>query len=233
MRKIIKFECIKILTNKLFIYAFLGLILINIAVQIYSNKTLKQNEIPLEAYKKVNSELQNLSENEKEKLITKEYERNFAFGIINNIKNLSKSENEVMREYSNSLKEENIEIYNKYINEYENAKFEYTDDIAKEEEFWREIKEEFDEDNFSNKNIKDTAQNYKKMLNTNISYQVSKGMTSFTKFGITDVVIILMLFVISSIVIFEEKEKNLFTIIKIILNSAKEFIYSIFLGGYE
>ncbi len=242
MRKIIKFECIKILTNKLFIYAFLGLILINIAVQIYSNKTLKQNEIPLEAYKKVNSELQNLSENEKEKLITKEYERNFAFGIINNIKNLSKSENEVMREYSNSLKEENIEIYNKYINEYENAKFEYTDDIAKEEEFWREIKEEFDstknykntitdildkaenletisifkqsEDNFSNKNIKDTAQNYKKMLNTNISYQVSKGMTSFTKFGITDVVIILMLFVISSIIIFEEKEKNLFTIIK-------------------
>ena len=124
----------------------------NINKQIIYICIFRFNEIPLEAYKKVNSELQNLSENEKEKLITKEYERNFSFGIINNIKNLSKSENEVMREYSNSLKEENIEIYNKYINEYENAKFEYTDDIAKEEEFWREIKEEFD----STKNYKNT-----------------------------------------------------------------------------
>ncbi len=242
MRKVIKYEFLKIFTSKLFLYTLITFILADIVILIYTGNALKKDEIPYSAYKILNEEIKDLPESEKEELINKEYERNNAFSIITNILNNKNSDNEYMRAFAEELKNENKELYDKYINEYENRTYKYTGDETKELTFLEEIKKEYDEcknykqmiskilekaenletisifqesqDDFSNKNIKDTAENYEKMLNVEVHYIPSKGIDSFTNMGITDIFIILMIFVISTIMIYEEREKNLFPLIK-------------------
>ena len=198
MKDIIKFEFLKIFTSKLFIYTLVIFTLANIIILHYTEIASKEEKIPSSAYKLLNEEIKNLSEEEKGELIQKEYERNYSLNIIDNIKNLRNSENPLMVEYAESVKEENKELYEKYINEYENANYKYTGDIAKELSFFEEIKKEYDEnknykqkideilekaenletisifkeskDDFSSKNIKDTAKNYEKMKNTTLNF---------------------------------------------------------------
>ena len=253
MKKIIKFEFLKIFTNKLFIFTILALILANIIIIHITNK-LNENEIPNSAYKLLNMEIKDLSEEEKGDLIESEYEKNYAYNIINNIKNLENSENDYMREYSESIKQENINLYEKYIDDFENATYKYTGDIGKEFSFWEEIKNEYEEsknytqivkdildkaenletisifkdsqDDFSSKNIKDTAKEYEKMQNTEVTFTPSKGINTFTQMGVTDIFVILLIFVIAVIIIYEEREKNLLILIKSTKNGRSKTIFS-------
>ena len=54
----------------------------------------------------------------------------------------------------------------------------------------------------------------------------SKGIASFTKMQVTDIFIILIIFVISTIIIYEEREKNLLTLIKSTKNGRTKTIIS-------
>ena len=237
MGKIIKHEFLKIFTSKLFLYTLIAFVLTDIVLLIYTRNIIKKDEIPYSAYKILNEEMKDLLEIEKQELINKEYERNNAFSIISSILN-----NTYIREFAESLKNENRELYDKYINEYQTRNYKYTKDEAKELTFFKEIKKEYEEcknykqtiseilekaenletisifqesqDDFSNKNIKDTAQKYEKMLDTQLEFIPAKGINSFTKMGITDILIVLLIFVISTIIIYEEREKNLFPLIK-------------------
>ena len=196
MNRTIKYEFLKIFTSKLFLYTLIAFILADIVILIYTGNIVKKDEIPYSAYKILNEELKDLPESEKEELIGREYERNNAFGIITNIINNKNSESEYIREFAENLKSENKELYDKYINEYENRTYKYTGDETKESQFFEEIKKEYDEcknykntitgilekadnletiwvfqeseDDFSNKNIKDTAKNYEKMLDVEV-----------------------------------------------------------------
>lgn len=240
--KIIKHEFLKIFTSKLFLYTLIAFVLADIMILIYTTNTIKKYEIPYSAYKILNEEMKDLLEIEKQELINKEYEKNNAFSIISSILNNKNSDNAYIREFAESLKNENIELYDKYINEYQTRIYKYTGDESKELAFLKEIKKEYDEcknykqtiskilekaenletisifqespDDFSNKNIKDIAQNYEKMLDTRLEFIPAKGINSFTKIGITDILIVLLIFVISTIIIYEEREKNLFPLIK-------------------
>lgn len=242
MKNILKFEFLKIFTSKLFLYTLFAFIVADVIILVYTTNTSQENDISYSSYQLLNQQIKDLTQEEKKELIEKEYEKIYAFSIINNIKNMRKSENEEIREYSKVLEKENNKIYENYIQQYENATFPYTKDLTKELKFWEEIKQEFEEtqnyrktindilqkaenlenisifteneNDFSSKNIKDIAKEYEKMLDTKIDYQLSKGINSFTKMGITDIFIILLIFVISSIIVFEEREKNLFTLIK-------------------
>ena len=82
MGKIIKHEFLKIFTSKLFLYTLMVFILANIVLLIYTQNIAKKDEIPYSAYKILNEEIKDLSELEKQELISKEYERNNAFSII-------------------------------------------------------------------------------------------------------------------------------------------------------
>ena len=64
------------------------------------------------------------------------------------------------------------------------------------------------------------------MLDTNISFLPSKGIEKFTSLGMTDVFIVLLIFVISTIIIFEEREKNLLILIKSTKNGRTKTILS-------
>lgn len=254
MIKTIKYEFLKILTSKLFLYTLIFFILADVIILIYTGNILKNNKIPYSAYKLLNEELKSLTEQEKEHLINQEYEKIYAINIIDDIKNLKNSDNDMLVEYSATLREENKVLYEKYIREYEKQIYKYTKDISKEKSFWEEIKNEYEEaknykqtingilekaenlnnisifkaaeNSFSNKNIKDTAKNYKEMLDTNISFLPSKGIEKFTSLGMTDVFIVLLIFVISTIIIFEEREKNLLILIKSTKNGRTKTILS-------
>lgn len=242
MSRAIKYEFLKIFTSKLFLYTLIAFVLADMVLLIYIGNIIKKDEIPYAAYKMLNEEIKDLSEIEKQERINEGYERNNAFSIISNIVNNKNSDSAYIREFVESLKNENRELYDKYINEYETRDYKYTKDESKELAFWKEIKREYEEcrnykqiiieilekaedletvsifqksqDDFSNENIKDTAKNYEKMLNTRLEFVPSKGINSFTKMGITDIFIVLLIFVISTIIIYEEREKNLFLLIK-------------------
>lgn len=254
MGRVIKYEFLKIFTSRLFLYTLIAFILADIVLLIYIGSTIKNDEVPYSAYKMLNKEIKDLSEIEKQELINKEYERNNAFSIISNILNNKNSDNTYIREFAESLKNENKELYDKYINQYETRNYKYTGDESKELAFFKEIKREYDEcknykqiingilekaenletisifqeskDDFSNNNIKDTAKNYEKMLDTKLRFFPAKGIDNFTKMGITDILIVLLIFVISSIIIYEEREKNLFLIIKSTKNGRCKTIFS-------
>lgn len=255
MKELIKFEFLKIFTSKLFIYTFIVFIIVDAIILQYSINLEEKNGIPYSAYKILNNEIKSLSEDEKKELIENEYNRIYALNIIDRIKNLSNNENENMRNDANSLKEENKELYEKYLIEYNsNPVFKYTGNLLKEYSFLEQIKLEFDlvnnydglrkeifdkaenletisifktsENDFSSKNISDIASKYKSMKPVEIDYQVSKGIKGFTKLSITDVLIILLVFVISSIIIFEEKENNLLLLIKSTKNGRLKTIIS-------
>lgn len=254
MIKTIKYEFLKIFTNKLFLYTLIFFILADIIILLYTGSSLKNNKVPYYAYRLLNKELENLTEQEKENYINQEYEKIYAFNIIDNVKNLKNNDDEIIKQYAETLKEENKELYEKYIKEFGSQTYKYTGDILKEKFFWEEIKNEYQktknykrtieeileksenldtisiftdsEDSFSKKNIKDTAKNYEKMIDTNINFIPSKGIENFTSFGITDIFIILMIFVISTIIIFEEREKNLLILIKSTKNGRTKTILS-------
>lgn len=254
MIKIIKYELLKIFTSKLFLYTFLAFVVTDIAILSYTYNIENKNQIPYHSYKLLNQEIENLTEDEKKELINREYDKILAFSIINSIKISKSSNDEGERIYGESLKEENQKLYDKYINLYENANFKYTGDIGKELDFLEKIKLEYEEtenykknindilekakdleeisifknnqDDFSKKNIKDTAKVYENMKDIKINYQVSKGISTFTEMSLTDVFIILLIFVISSVIVFEEREKNLFTIIKCTKNGRTKTILS-------
>ena len=142
--KTIKYEFLKIFTSKLFLYTLIFFIIANIIILLYTGNSLKNNKIPNSAYKILNEEIKNLTEQEKENYINQEYEKINAINIIDNIKNLKDSDNENIRQYSETLKEENKELYEKYIKEYENQSYKYTNDISKEKIFWEEIKKQYE-----------------------------------------------------------------------------------------
>lgn len=52
------------------------------------------------------------------------------------------------------------------------------------------------------------------MQNTEVTFTPSKGINTFTQMGVTDIFVILLIFVIAVIIIYEEREKNLLILIK-------------------
>ena len=99
MIKTIKYEFLKIFTSKLFLYTLIFFIIANIIILLYTGNSLKNNKIPNSAYKILNEEIKNLTEQEKENYINQEYEKINAINIIDNIKKLKDIYNENIRQY--------------------------------------------------------------------------------------------------------------------------------------
>ena len=143
-----------------------------------------------------------------------------------------------------------------------NQIFKYTKDIYREQSFLEKMKNDYDKvnnydkeinaileeaeilqsivlfnktnDNLSLKTIMRTATAYKEMLGTPINFEIEKGIEKVTSLSLTDFFVIIMIFLFSSILITEEKEKNLFTIIKSTKNGQSKTIIAkitaLFLG---
>ena len=239
--KLNKFEILKIITNKLFIVAFLILWVLNLLFLNYQNYSESKNKIPYEAYKILETDLKNKTHEEKGKYINELYERAKAINIIYNIQNNAKSENQAIREYADSLREENKELYNKYYEESKNPIWKYTGNSDAEWSFLESIKNDYDKvsnyqgtlndilasaetgqsvsifktkDEVSLKSISKTADTYKRMQSIKTNYEIGESIKKISNTTLTDFFVLILIFLISTILITEEKEKNLFTIIK-------------------
>lgn len=239
--KLNKFEILKIITNKLFIVAFLILWVLNLLFLNYQNYSESKNKIPYEAYKILETDLKNKTHEEKGKYINELYERAKAINIIYNIQNNAKSENQAIREYADSLREENKELYNTYYEESKNPIWKYTGNADAEWSFLESIKNDYDKvsnyqgtlndilasaetgqsvsifktkDEVSLKSISKTADTYKRMQSIKTNYEIGESIKKISNTTLTDFFVLILIFLISTILITEEKDKNLFTIIK-------------------
>lgn len=240
---LVKFEFFKIITSRQFLISFFLLLSINFIFLNYEGYRENKVSAPYQAYRLLENDLRDKNHEEKGEFLKREYERVYGINLIYNIQNNLKSENPGMREYGLALREENQELYNKYYEEANNNPiFKYTKDSYMELSFLEKIKSDYDKvnnydneinnileeaknlqdififnktsDDFSLKNITRTANAYKSMLGTNISYEIQKGIEKLTALSLTDFFVIILIFIFSTILITEEKEKNLFTIIK-------------------
>lgn len=239
--KFVKYEFLKIITNKLFIFTFLVLWFMNLLFLNYQNYLAPENDIPSKAYKLLETDLKDKNNSEKGKYINQLYERAKAINIIYNIQSSIKSDNPAIRDFANNLRDENKELYNKYYEESKNPKWRYTGDENTELSFLETIKNDYDKvnnyhkylsdiidesetienasifkskDKVSLKSISKTADAYKKMQDISVSYEASVSAKKIASTTITDFFVLILVFLFSTILIIEEKEKNLFNIIK-------------------
>lgn len=239
--RITRFEILKIVTNKLFIGALVILWVLNLLFLNYQNYSESKNGIPYRAYKILETDLKNKTHEEKGKYINELYERAKGVNIIYNIQSNAKSENQAIREYADSLREENKELYEKYYEESKNPTWKYTGNADTEWSFLESIKKNYDKvsnyqdslndilasaetgqsvsifktkDEVSLKSIIKTADTYKDMQSVKTNYEIGESINKISNTTLTDFFVLILIFIISTILITEEKDKNLFTIIK-------------------
>ena len=251
--RILKFEFLKIITNKRFMVTLIIFLIFNLLFLNYQNYVKPENGIFYKAYKILESDLKGKTHKEKGTYIYEIYERAKAINIIYDIQNNAKSENPAMREYAKALHEENKELYNKYYEESKNPIWRYTKNGDTELSFLQKIKSDYDtvnnyqgslneilenadtlksvsifksKDEVSLKSIIKTASVYKGMLNTKIDYEIGKAVQIIAGVSMTDFFVLILVFVLSTILMTEEKEKNLFVIIKSTKNGQEKTIIS-------
>lgn len=239
--KLVKFEILKIITNKLFMVTFFILCFLNLLFLSYQNYLAQKNDIPYEAYKILSSDLKDKTHEEKGKYIKDAYERAEAINMIYYIQNNAKNENLALREIINTMREENKELYQKYYEESKNPTWKYTGNSDTELLFLKQINNDYNiinnyqyslnailevadnlknisifksKDEISFNNITKTASEYNKMQNIKINYENGKYIEKISSVNITDFIVLVLVFLLSAILITEEKEKNLFILIK-------------------
>lgn len=133
-------------------------------------------------------------------------------------KYLTKWKDKNYKLYTNNILEEQEfakEIYEKYSQTKDYGG--YLDEILEEEEEKLGISifsNSEDKDSFSEKVIRKTAQKYKKLYGIETDFYSYKWVEALTSNDMPDILILLILFIISMYLIFEEKKKNLFSIIR-------------------
>lgn len=239
--RIVKFEFLKIITNRLFILMFVAFWFLNLLFLVYQDYDASKNGIPYKAYKLLDRDLKGKTHEEKGKFIDDVFERAKAINIIYNIENTQNSDNLAIREYAKVLLEENRELYDKYYNEAKNPVWKYTGNSDLELSFLQEIKNDYDavndyqksledilnisdnlksvsifkvNDKNSLKSINKTLKAYKNIKDVNINYEVGKSLEKVSSVSITDFFVIVLIFIFSIILVTDEKDKNLLVIIK-------------------
>lgn len=251
--KLIKFEFLKIITSKVFLVPLLVLLSANFIFLNYGSYLETKDGIPYQAYHRMEDDLKGKTIVEKGEFIGEQYERVYAIHIIYNIQNNLKSENAGMREYGESLREENRDLYDQYYEEAKNdPAFPYTGDITKELTFLEEVKNGYDQinhyqdliqtilaesddlqgisifnepkDDISIKNIRNTTDAYQKMLSTKVNFELDHGVKKLISLTFTDYFVLILIFILATILMSEEKEKNLFAIIRTTKNGQVQTI---------
>jgi len=243
MIRLLKNELLKLWMKKAFWGIFLFLLIINIFLLWYTIDSQINASSP-SAYTRLHQDIKDLSEVEKAGFIEDKLKTITAMNVweeIHMFETLEQSEYTAGR--LEQIKEENPEIEAYKDIYYSKAFLTYTDTLESETKFIEEINDEISKvsqypamldsiekqakilasvsifggshnDNFSSRNIKKTAKDYETMRDTPIVYDVSKGFTTATNFLITDIIAVLLMFFLSTLLIYDEKDKELFSLIK-------------------
>lgn len=235
MISIISQECYKLWHKRNFLLLLILLFLTNFALFAYQEH---QQSIPISAYQKLQQDLLKLPNDERYTFICEYDDKIQAFSTLQQIQNLQSTQNN--ENLIASIREKHPNL-NQYRKAFQQSHTYYTDNLEQEAMFMQEIRTEMNtlhqypdmlqeieekaasissisiftkQDTFSLQNIKKTADDFKNMKDTTITYQLQKGIQDATSFVFTDFCIILIVFAIAISMILDEKSKRLFSIIR-------------------
>lgn len=245
------YEFQKVLQKKNLIFFLIIICILHIGAFIYNQQL---NPIfPPSAYAKLQSHLDKIPNNQRYQYIYDEYQKYHAFQVIETIEQLKKSP-EDNQNTIDLLLSENPDIERKYQRLYqENHQVHYTQSIESEESFLEKIYNEFHilhqypkyleeiqekaktitqigvfqkNDDFLRKNINKTAYDYQNLYHVDLLYESEKGIDDALSFPMTNLLIMISMFVLASSMIVDEKEKKLFSIMKITPNGQWKLMLS-------
>lgn len=241
MIRLVFFELSKIWKRKRFILSIFVLVMINLFLLWYTNLS-DGIEPGLNAYKAFEKDIQGKSEKEKKAYVEKLYQDMQGIRFVNDVVSMRAMSNDMGEYLAESKMAENPGVFEKYYKRFQDKSYlKYTDSDEQEENFINEIYEEMNtvytyrdylnsiqenkenlqgisifaqgnKDNFSARNIEKSASDYEGMEDISISFYPSKGIVAALKNEISDVLLILSVFLLVSGFIYEEKEKKLFYI---------------------
>lgn len=240
MFKLVQYELIKVIQKKSLIAFFVILSIVNVGIFAYA-QNYDSSCYPL-AYQKLQNQLTNVPHEKRYEFMKAQYEKYDAFYVLEQLSHLRMNQednqymiDEILDKYP-SIEEKYSSLYQDNHNPFYTQNLEsevvFLSDIMKEFQtlhdyplYIQNIKEKaatissisiFQKDNsFEEKNIQKTANDYANLFNTSITYETEKGICEALSFPMTSVILMLAMLVLSLMMVIDEKEKKLFSIIKI------------------
>lgn len=253
MIKLIPFELGKILRKRSFAALIFLLVLLNVFLLWYFNDP-DESEPPLSAYKSISRDLSGMSFSEQIEYLNGLSEELENLRIIEDISVLRSMNTEYSNQTADYLMERDHELYEKYKDIYADGSFlKYTASIGQEKALIDEIFAECgsvtsyddyirsiednknilggvsifhknDSDSFSSRNIEKSFYDHEGLNAENIRFAPSKGVKLASQSLVTDLLLILAVFLFVGGLISEEKEKGLFYVTRATRNGVAKCI---------
>lgn len=238
MIALIRMEYYKLWRKRQIVVLFLIVFILNLGLLLY---TQQQQTIPIQAYDKLQKELSSLPNTDRYEWIDSYSDQIEAFSILSQMQALQSGKPEHWENMIASLRLSHPDIEEAYGQAFQQEQNYMTGSLELEAEFMKQIKQEMDilhdmpkrldeiqkkadaigsisifsqEQSFSSRNIKKTAQDFQKMKDVEIIYQLEKGLVEALSFPVSNFLIILMMLAIAASMILDEKSKNLFSIVR-------------------
>lgn len=239
MCRLIRFELYKIWCRRSFLVSVCALLVLDIFFLWYTN--LGGERTPeLSSYKKFQSDIAEMSETEKKEYIENLKQTIDGVSFVRNI--LSMQNSEMGAVFAEQDMKEHPGVFEAYYDLYESGEYlHYTNSLEQESIFLNELYEEEhkvamygaylrsvqesknilggisvfgeqDENNFSFRNIQKSADDYADLNTEGVRWTPSKTIVSVMESPWTDILLILLAFLVVGSLITEEKQKGLFFI---------------------
>lgn len=241
MSRLVIFELDKIWKKRSFVISVAVLVIINVFLLWYINLS-NGTKPELYSYKAFERDIQGKSEKEKMDYVNQLYEEIQGINLVNDVINFRSMSGEMGEYLAKNRVEESPGVFEKYYNQFlDESYLKYTDSLEQEDAFINEIYDEINtvssyseylqeiqnnkenlsgisifasanQEDYSSRNIEKSAADYKKMESVKTNFYPSKGICGAMENQVSDVLLILSVFLIVSGLIYEEKEKKLFYI---------------------
>lgn len=241
MIKLTLFELEKLWRKRSFLLAMVALLLVNVFLLWYTNLPDTMSP-ELSSYKALTRDLDRLTEEEKQTYIDALYTEVLGLQLVNDIQSFQAADTDMSRALAKQAMADHPGVYEKYCERFSRGDYlRYTDSLVREyeliQEVWAEASKVYGYDtylediqhrkdtllgisvfssennnDFSRRNIEKEARDYEGLAAVSTRFYPSRGLVSAVKSGITDLMVLLSVFLFACGLIFEEKEKKLFYI---------------------
>lgn len=240
MNRLILSELTKMWGKRSFLTLMAVLVLSNLFLIWYTSLS-DGTEPELSAYKAVQRDIYDMTEEQKKQYIGNLYRDIEGIRVVQDIIKFQAMQGEMGRELARQEREQHPGIWEQYREVYENGGYlKYTESFEQEHFLITELYEESEkvysypdylaqirenentlqgisifaekaeEENFSSRNVAKSARDYEGLDTVEICYLPSKGLTSALESDVSDVLLLLSVFLFAGGTIHEERQKRLF-----------------------
>lgn len=201
-----------------------------------------RQEAPSFAYKNFDKQL--IKAKDRNQFIEDYYTEIQGLLLVEQIQNYKASDSELSSKIAEGMLKEREEEYNRYFSKWKNKDYHlYTDNLNTESIFAENIFKKYSQekdynaylneifeqeeeklgvsifadnikDSFSEKMIRKTSEKYRGMKGTKTNFYSFRWLEKISENQMTDILIVLIIFIIAMHLVFEDKKKNLFSIMK-------------------